>query len=138
MTMRWFTTSGTEIAAPDVTVSLTDDYTTRPTFLRVYDEGDIEHPWMIDGIDHDGVYTEACYTFATEAEAVAALTRFMAENGYEDGGPKLGTVTLTVTITDVPIADAEQIARECEAALSPIHGGSVVVERRTDLPSPMR
>lgn len=86
--MRYFTLDAVEIPRPAYVQSVADDdpYTTRPSFVRIYDEGDEEHPWMVDAVDkYTGHYTEDVRTFATEAEAVAFVPEFVAFN-REHGG----------------------------------------------------
>lgn len=59
-----------------------DDYTdpAKVVRIRLFEEkpgGD----WSIDGVDENGHYTEACWSYATEAEARAAIPEFRQENG---------------------------------------------------------
>lgn len=84
--------SGGDLDADD------DGYTVEPTHLRIVRQGDDEYPWQLDAAD-DGLdgqrgfgqgtrldvrYTEECVSFATFADAVAAIPTFLAD--LRDGG----------------------------------------------------
>lgn len=79
--VRFYTPSGEPTGQPYREVATSGpDYTDRPTVVRVYDGGFDPHPWDLDGADASGYYTEACWSFATEAEATAAIPAFVAQH----------------------------------------------------------
>lgn len=54
---------------------MSDEYTGTPTVLRVYEENG---EWFIDGIDTaTGKYTDACWSYYSEAEALANVMDFI-------------------------------------------------------------
>lgn len=81
--MRYFLPNGVEVPDPGVRVSIDvddEDYTSSPTWLRVYEEGDEDFPWMLDGFSRDGGYTEDVRTFRTLEEALAFIPDFVQSN----------------------------------------------------------
>lgn len=54
-----------------------DGYTSRPTYVRIYHEEDMDYPWQLDGADGQGHYTEHVESFATFEEATAAAPTFI-------------------------------------------------------------
>lgn len=51
-----------------------DPYTSTPTHVRLYQEGE---EWFIDGQDDSYRYTEMCWSYDTFAEAAANLADFV-------------------------------------------------------------
>lgn len=56
------------------------DYTTKPVKVRIFAEplglGPRDHQWCIDGVDDDGNFTEACWSYDSFADAVSELSTF--------------------------------------------------------------
>lgn len=95
--MRYFALDGTPLGAPAIRHSAVEDdppYTTTPSHVRVYDEGDNEHPWMLDAFDCvTGFYSEDVRTFATEDEAVAFIPAFVASNAFPPVRPLVRSIS---------------------------------------------
>lgn len=58
----------------------TDEYTSTPTHIRVFEDAG---EWFVDGADNDLRYTEACWSYDTFDEALAAIPEFVAEASSE-------------------------------------------------------
>lgn len=71
------------------------DYTDPANVVQVRIFHEDGEGWTLDGVDRQGRYTEACRTFDTEDEAVAAAASFRADHSINPaaGGPGKRPVT---------------------------------------------
>lgn len=78
------------VADPEEVRESEPDYTGTPTHLRIYRDSkapvDDKEPWVLEGVDDFGNYTQLVWFFSTQAEAIGAVPRFIEYlriEGYE-------------------------------------------------------